>query len=326
MAKTNQSKALQTTQSAINPVALETVLAGGDVSKLEPAQKVSFLIELCKSLKLNHLTQPFGFFRLNGKEVLYAKKDCTDQLRKVHQVSIEIVSRTQVGNLLIVTARATLPSGRKDESIGAVSIAGLTGDALANAMMKAETKAKRRVTLSICGLGITDESELETIAGARDVTPDLKPPTSSEGAAETTVQNPPPAPAKTAAPPEDPLPPMPPPQSEELPDLEANFDEIPEMQSDEEIVQELGGYRIRFEGNFKGKTLKEIPPGNLDKYLDWLEKQTPEQVGDSGNELLWHGDQYLAALRRIRDRQAQEKLKTTPNVASDLINKHKGKN
>ena len=32
--------------------------------------------------------------------------------------------------------------------------------------MKAETKAKRRVTLSICGLGILDESETDTMPGA----------------------------------------------------------------------------------------------------------------------------------------------------------------
>src|SRR6202020_1247291 len=31
------------------------------------------------------------------------------------------------------------------------------------AVMKAETKSKRRVTLSICGLGILDETEIETI-------------------------------------------------------------------------------------------------------------------------------------------------------------------
>jgi hypothetical protein len=35
--------------------------------------------------------------------------------------------------------------------------------------MKAETKAKRRVTLSICGLGFLDESELESVRGARVV-------------------------------------------------------------------------------------------------------------------------------------------------------------
>ena len=32
--------------------------------------------------------------------------------------------------------------------------------------MKAKTKAKRRVTLSICGLGILDESEADTMPGA----------------------------------------------------------------------------------------------------------------------------------------------------------------
>jgi hypothetical protein len=33
-------------------------------------------------------------------------------------------------------------------------------------MMKAETKAKRRVTLSICGLGMLDETEVADIPGA----------------------------------------------------------------------------------------------------------------------------------------------------------------
>jgi len=32
--------------------------------------------------------------------------------------------------------------------------------------MKAETKAKRRVTLSICGLGLLDETEVETVSTA----------------------------------------------------------------------------------------------------------------------------------------------------------------
>ena len=44
-------------------------------------------------------------------------------------------------------------------SIGAVSIKGLQGENLANALMKAETKAKRRVTLSLAGLGWLDETE-----------------------------------------------------------------------------------------------------------------------------------------------------------------------
>jgi hypothetical protein len=50
-----------------------------------------------------------------------------------------------------------------------VSLANLKGDNLANALMKAETKAKRRVTLSIVWLGWLDETEVETVAGARPV-------------------------------------------------------------------------------------------------------------------------------------------------------------
>jgi hypothetical protein len=74
-----------------------------------------------------------------------------------------------VEDCYVVTARATTPI-RQDESIGAVNIAGLKGDVRANAMMKAETKAKRRVTLSICGLGMLDETEVDSIPGAR-ITP-----------------------------------------------------------------------------------------------------------------------------------------------------------
>jgi hypothetical protein len=46
---------------------------------------------------------------------------------------------------------------------GAVNINGLRGEALANALMKAETKAKRRATLSLCGLGMLDETEVSDI-------------------------------------------------------------------------------------------------------------------------------------------------------------------
>jgi len=99
--------------------------------------------------------------------VLYAKKDATDQLRNIRRVSIIKLERDRLEDIYLVTATAQSVDGRQDSSIGAVNIAGLRGDALANALMKAETKAKRRVTLSICGLGILDETELETIPASR---------------------------------------------------------------------------------------------------------------------------------------------------------------
>lgn len=142
---------------------IEQVLVTGDLAKLTPAQRVSYYNAVCKSLDLNPLTKPFAYISLNGKLVLYALKDCTEQLRNNRAVTIAIPAREVVEDCYVVTARASLPSGRSDESLGAVSIGGLKGEARANALMKAETKAKRRVTLSICGLGMLDETEVETI-------------------------------------------------------------------------------------------------------------------------------------------------------------------
>ena len=63
----------------------------------------------------------------------------------------------------------SLPDGRYTESIGAVNIANLRGEALANALMKCETKAKRRATLDLLGLGMLDETETDSIPGAERV-------------------------------------------------------------------------------------------------------------------------------------------------------------
>lgn len=139
----------------------------GDLSKMSPAQKVQYYNSFCTSLGLNPLTQPFQLITFQGKQRLYATKDCTEQLRKIHGVSITDVSTQEVRGVFVVTAKAKDKEGKTDCSTGAVNVENLKGDALANALMKAETKAKRRVTLSICGLGILDETETDTIPGAK---------------------------------------------------------------------------------------------------------------------------------------------------------------
>jgi hypothetical protein len=120
---------------------------------------------------LDPFTKPFDILRLNGKEVLYCTRSGTQQLNKLHKVSHLITSRdtNQEAGVYIVTSKASLPDGRCTESIGAVNIAGLKGEAYANAIMKAETKAKRRATLDLLGLGVLDESEAESIPNATTV-------------------------------------------------------------------------------------------------------------------------------------------------------------
>ena len=159
----------ETAVARYEPAMIEQVAVGGDLSQLTPQQRVDYYGNVCNSMGLNPLTKPFAYLKLNNKLVLYVLKDCTEQLRKIHDVSLRITSREKIDTVYVVTASATLPSGRVDESTGVVSLGNLKGDVLANAMMKAETKAKRRVTLSIVGLGWLDESEVETVPAAHIV-------------------------------------------------------------------------------------------------------------------------------------------------------------
>lgn len=149
---------------------LEKIIINNDLSGLTPLEKVSYVTSICKHLGLNPMTKPFQLLKFQGKEVPYVTKDATEQLRKINGVSIhKLETKILDGGIYVVTAYAKTPDGREDISTGAIVISGLKGDALANAIMKAETKAKRRSTLSICGLGFMDESEIDTIPDAKKV-------------------------------------------------------------------------------------------------------------------------------------------------------------
>ena len=141
---------------------VEQVVLHGDLAELSPQDRVAYYARVCDSLGLNPFTRPFEYIRLDNKLRLYARRDATDQLRSLKNVGVTITSRELVDGVYVVTAKATMGE-RTDESIGAVDISSLRGSFRANAMMKAETKAKRRVTLSIVGLGWLEESEVGDI-------------------------------------------------------------------------------------------------------------------------------------------------------------------
>ena len=164
MTQQNQNQNQQT--SIANQLILQ-----GDLSKLSANDKVRYYNGYCERMGLDPFTKPFDILRLNGKEVLYCTRSGTQQLNKLHKVSHLITSRdtNAEAGVYIVTSKASLPDGRCTESIGAVNIAGLKGEAYANAIMKAETKAKRRATLDLLGLGVLDESEAESIPNASTV-------------------------------------------------------------------------------------------------------------------------------------------------------------
>jgi hypothetical protein len=152
---------------------IERVIASGDIGKMDPQSRVAFYWRVCTSMGLNPMTQPFSYLNLDGKVVLYARKDATEQLRRVNGVSVTSLTRERddEAGIYTVTAHGRLPDGREDEASGVVAIKGLSGMALANSLMKAETKAKRRLTLSLVGLGFLDESEVEGIGETINVDP-----------------------------------------------------------------------------------------------------------------------------------------------------------
>ena len=153
---------------------LERVVIGGDLSHLKPAERVLYYAAVCQSVGLNPLTKPFEYLYLQNKMTLYARKEATEQLRVLHGVSVmkleHALHKMDTEDLYVVTAYACDAKGRTDAATGAVTLSGLHGEQRANAMMKAEMKAKRRVTLSLCGLGLLDKSEIEIPAGAQRVT------------------------------------------------------------------------------------------------------------------------------------------------------------
>jgi hypothetical protein len=156
---------------------IESVLIQGDLTPLTPAQRLEYYNAVCKSLGLNPLTRPFDYIAFKATEnspaklVLYARKDCTEQLRKIHGIAITACTNKIESEMFVVSVEVRDKHGRTDSGMGVVEISGLRGKALANAMMKAETKAKRRATLSMAGLGFLDESEIDGLDSYGTLTP-----------------------------------------------------------------------------------------------------------------------------------------------------------
>lgn len=172
----------------VSPEARRVLTVKGDLGKLTPDQQEAYYIGVCNHLGLAYITRPFDFLTLKGpggeRTVLYARKDATEQLRKKHHISLEAEDPVLDEERGVVTVKVTarMSDGRSDQDFGSSSVCRevirdkddshptkwaelvpLTGKDYENAVLRAVTKGKRRVTLSICGLGFLDESEIETI-------------------------------------------------------------------------------------------------------------------------------------------------------------------
>lgn len=150
---------------AIQPDKISAILAEGDLSRFSAQERNEYYVRLCSETGLNPMLTPFRYLKLSGQLRLYANKSCAEQLRNIHGISIRIVDQREDGGLWIVTVEATDRNGRSDSDVGFAKIKGLAGENRGNAILKAVTKAKRRVTLSMTGLGgLMDETEVASVA------------------------------------------------------------------------------------------------------------------------------------------------------------------
>src|SRR4029453_16812726 len=133
---------------------------------------------------------------LDGKTVLYPNKGAAEQLRQIHGVRVESLSEPMVDTVLgLAKMHAVMVDryGRRDEGWAYLPLEvsewrdradgrgreKVTKEArgldLANLLNKLETKVKRRVTLSLCGLGVVDlEDDDPRVLDARSRVLDLE--------------------------------------------------------------------------------------------------------------------------------------------------------
>ena len=152
-----------TVDAATSAKVVESVVLRGDISGLSAIEKAAYYTQRCKALGLDPSSKPFAILKLNGKEILYADKGAADQLAKIHGVNRRITDGPKVidlggKKLVYVQCEASLPNGRKEMDVATVALSDPE-----NVLMKAVTKCKRRATLAILGLGMLDETEVETI-------------------------------------------------------------------------------------------------------------------------------------------------------------------
>lgn len=156
----------------LNPEIMARVIEEDDLSGLSVEQRNEYYLFRCAQEGFNPATRPFAYIwvkqgrgaEARKKLILYATKNGTEQARRRDGISVTGLKHDIIpGQVCTVTVQIQNGKGRLDMATGSVSVKGLSGDWLANAVMKAETKAKRRATLSLCSLGMPDESELETM-------------------------------------------------------------------------------------------------------------------------------------------------------------------
>ena len=155
----------------------EGVVVTGEITE---EQRIPFYLHVCEKMGLDPYSRPLQYFEQidrNGRRtlILYALRAASAQLARNYSLSSTIENQNPKfeNDLAVFLATIKDANGRAETAVGVVSLKGLSGKEYADAIMAAQTKAKRRAILDFCGCALLDESEIEGMRGGQiEVTED----------------------------------------------------------------------------------------------------------------------------------------------------------
>jgi len=150
---------------------IESIVLSGDIGGLTEDERKRIMLRICTDLRLDPAMGAICILKTeDGHEQFYIKGKGTDQLAQKWGVQQKCLEKPSImdlgdGHRAFVARWSASFEGREIDDIGAVPVPQTSWDtkALCNAMMHANTKARRRATLAVLGIGLVDESELDTM-------------------------------------------------------------------------------------------------------------------------------------------------------------------
>lgn len=135
-------------------------IAAGNLAPLEPKLRAIAIRTICEDGNLPLSLSPVILIPGDGGALRpYVTSIGASWVADNKRVSTKVLGTENAGGVYVVRMQAVAGDGRSVEDIGAVAVGGLGGQNLANAYMKAHTKAYRRAVLRLSGLPLTDEDE-----------------------------------------------------------------------------------------------------------------------------------------------------------------------
>jgi hypothetical protein len=155
------------------------LMVTGNLAGMTMVQKAEFLGKLAEAEGIPAFPPPYVIIQdSQGKQKIVSTKSRAEALRNRDRISVKTsyFGPMRQGSefnkdFWEAQVEASAPDGRVDTNVGIVFLGNLSGEARSNKMMAALTKAQNRVTYSICGASMPDETEADSMGWKREELP-----------------------------------------------------------------------------------------------------------------------------------------------------------